>query len=45
MVHAGDQHALKGDENDEAVAKDVVVQAHQELGDEERCEAPLAQER
>ena len=42
VVHARDQDALEGDQDDEAVAEDVVVEGAEELGGEERREAPLA---
>ena len=43
-IHAGDLGSLKGDENHEAIAKNVVVEGTQELGQEKRCEAALPEQ-
>ena len=40
---SGDEYALKCDQYDQAVAKNIVVERTQELGDEKWCEAALSQ--
>ncbi len=40
----GEPHRLEGHEDDDGVLEDVVVERTEELGDEERREAPLAKQ-
>jgi hypothetical protein len=43
MVHSGHEYTLKRDQDDKAVAKDIIVQGAQELGREKWRETPLAE--
>jgi hypothetical protein len=43
VVHAGNQHALEGYEDNQTLAKDVVVERTKKLGSEKWREAALAQ--
>jgi len=45
VVHARNDDALKSNQDYQAITKDIVVECAEELGREEWCEAPLAQER
>jgi hypothetical protein len=45
MVHAGYQDTLKGNQDDQAIPKYVVVQSAEKLRTEKRREAALSQER
>ncbi|NND46770.1 MAG: hypothetical protein HKN55_03825 [Woeseiaceae bacterium] len=45
MIHSRNKHALESDQDDKAVAKDVVVQGPEELRREKWGKSPLAEER
>ena len=45
VIHAGDHHTLKCDQDNQTIAKHVVVEGAEKLGDEKWREAALPQER
>jgi hypothetical protein len=44
VIHTSDENALEGDQNDQAVTKDIVVQRSEKLCCEKRRKPPLAQQ-
>ena len=44
MIHAGNEDALERDQDDEAVAEDIVVEGAEELGGEKGRKASLAEQ-
>jgi len=45
VIHAGYHHSLKGDQDDQTISENVIVEGAEKLSGEKWCEAALPEER